>query len=175
IPCPTCGNRIVEFPETCDTGGPPNACCDATCRTPFCDDFDACTIDACTVPAGCTHARIPGCTTTTTTIPPPTTTTTLPPTTTTTVPATTTTSPTTSTSPTTLVTTTTSSSSTTIPPTTTSTTIAPPSCDARVGLDAVDCRVVEVQKVLFATAAADVGGTKQLTRLETRLQSLRTT
>jgi len=44
-----------------------------------------------------------------------------------------------------------------------------------VGLDAVDCRVVEVQKVLFASAAADVGGTKQLTRLETRLQSLRTT
>src|SRR5213078_547861 len=67
IPCPTCGNRIVEFPETCDTGGAPNACCDATCRVPFCDDFDACTVDACSVPVGCTHTRIPGCTTTTTT------------------------------------------------------------------------------------------------------------
>src|SRR5207253_1200159 len=84
IPCPTCGNRIVEFPETCDTGGAPNACCDATCRVPFCDDFDACTVDACSVPVGCTHTRIPGCTTTTTTTPPRTTTTTTHSTTTTT-------------------------------------------------------------------------------------------
>src|SRR5207302_6737971 len=90
IPCPTCGNRVIEFPETCDTGGPPNACCDATCRVPFCDDFDACTVDACTVPVGCTHARIPGCTTTTTTTPPRTTTTTTHTTTTTSTTTTTT-------------------------------------------------------------------------------------
>jgi len=43
----------------------------------------------------------------------------------------------------------------------------------RVGLDAVDCRVAEVQKVLFATAAADVGGGKQLSRLQARVQLLR--
>jgi len=43
----------------------------------------------------------------------------------------------------------------------------------RVGLDAVDCRVAEVQKVLFATAAADVGGGKQLSRLQARAQLLR--
>ena len=89
IPCPTCGNRIVEFPETCDTGGAPNACCDATCRVPFCNDFDACTVDACSVPVGCTHTRIPGCTTTTTTTPPRTTTTTTHTTTTTTTTTTT--------------------------------------------------------------------------------------
>ena len=89
IPCPTCGNRNVEFPETCDTGGAPNACCDATCRVPFCDDFDACTVDACSVPVGCTHTRIPGCTTTTTTTPPRTTTTTTHTTTTTTTTTTT--------------------------------------------------------------------------------------
>ena len=125
IPCPTCGNGTVEFPESCDTGGQPDACCDATCRAPFCDDFDPCTVDACSIPDGCTHARIPGCTTTTTTIPPPTTTT-LPGTTTTSTTVTTTTvvSTTTSTVETTSSTTTTvtSTTSTTQPTETTTTT-----------------------------------------------------
>src|SRR5204863_97238 len=61
-PCPVCGNQLIEFPETCDTGGHPDACCNATCRTPFCNDLDACTTDACSVAAGgCTHTRIEGC------------------------------------------------------------------------------------------------------------------
>src|SRR5439155_1220547 len=209
-PCPACGNQLVEFPETCDTGGQPDACCNATCRTPFCDDFDACTTDQCSLAAGgCTHARIDGCTTTTTTVPrptttptgttttvelttttsttstattvvPETTTTTIPETTSTTLPGTTTTSTgpptTTSSTATTLVTTTTSS--TTPPVTSTSTTTPPttiPPCDALAGLDEVDCRVIEVQKVLLETSATEVGGGKQQARLESRVKSLRST
>src|SRR5207244_1474195 len=151
-PCPVCGNQLIEFPETCDTGGHPDACCNATCRTPFCNDLDACTTDACSVAAGgCTHTRIEGCTTTTTTFPRPTTTTTttattttttstpttvapettttttVPETTSTTLPETTTTSTepptTTSSTATTLVTTTTSS---TAPPVTSTSTTTPP-------------------------------------------------
>jgi len=127
-PCPVCGNQLIEFPETCDTGGHPDACCNATCRTPFCNDLDACTTDACSVAAGgCTHTRIEGCTTTTTTFPRPTTTTTTITTTTTAPPATTTTTlePTTTTSTTTTSTTTTEPPVTTTsePPTTSTTTV----------------------------------------------------
>ncbi len=131
MPCPTCGNGSVEFPETCDA---PTACCDSGCRLVNCEDFDPCTADSCsTVAGGCVHTPIAGCTTTTTTLfattttfpvtttttPPPVTTTTLA--VTTTVPATTvtTTTVTTTTAPTTTVTT------TTVPTTTVTTTTAP--------------------------------------------------
>src|SRR5262249_26999547 len=66
VPCPTCGDLSVQLPEPCDPAQP-NDCCDATCRAPFCDDFNPCTTDTCLVPGGCTHTTIPGCTTTTTT------------------------------------------------------------------------------------------------------------
>jgi hypothetical protein len=74
-PCPTCGDGVMTFPETCDPGVP-SACCDATCRTVACGDGDACTTDACVEPIGCVHTPIPGCGTTTTTVPATTTTTT---------------------------------------------------------------------------------------------------
>src|SRR5206468_3007537 len=66
-PCPVCGNHAVEFPETCDNGGAPNACCDATCRAPNCNDGNACTTDSCSPTSGCTNTPITARTTTTTT------------------------------------------------------------------------------------------------------------
>src|SRR5207302_346201 len=92
----------------CDTGTP-NACCDATCRAPNCNDSNPCTTDTCSPSTGCTNTPIVGCTTTTTS-------TTLRPTTTTTRPTTTTTLATTTTTlggGTTTTTTTTTSTTTT--------------------------------------------------------------
>lgn len=120
IPCPTCGNSRIEFPETCDNGAANGPCqpCSATCRTFTCDDGNPCTTDVCDPIAGCLSTPIPGCTTSTTT--------TLPSTTTTSTTATTTTSSSTTTS-TSTSTTLSTSTTTTVPATTTSsTTLAPP-------------------------------------------------
>ena len=136
-PCPVCGNHAVEFPETCDNGGAPNACCDATCRAPNCNDGNACTTDSCSPTSGCTNTPITGCTTTTTSTTIRTTTTTIRTTTTTTILTSTTTLSTTTTTAntttttvattTTTVATTTSTTTTTIATTTTSTTTTPTS------------------------------------------------
>jgi len=56
LPCPTCGDGIVEFPETCDDSvGPPQPCdgCTAFCRVENCTDNLMCTLDTCTQPLGC--------------------------------------------------------------------------------------------------------------------------
>jgi len=69
-PCPTCGNGIVEYPETCDNGTALN-CQPASLASPMdctsycqvitpCDDADPCTIDTCDPVLGCN--RVPnGC------------------------------------------------------------------------------------------------------------------
>lgn len=58
LPCPTCGNGAVEFPETCDTAGTPVNCdgCSETCRSENCDDGLLCTSDSCEQALGCVHA-----------------------------------------------------------------------------------------------------------------------
>jgi cysteine-rich repeat protein len=56
LPCPLCGDGIVEFPETCDdTVGAPTNCdgCTIFCRIENCVDDRRCTVDTCTVPLGC--------------------------------------------------------------------------------------------------------------------------
>lgn len=56
VPCPTCGDGIVEFPETCDNGViPPNRCsgCSAACIVEPCDDRRACTVNGCDERLGC--------------------------------------------------------------------------------------------------------------------------
>jgi len=57
LPCPTCGNGAVEFPETCDTLGTPANCdgCSEYCRTENCDDGLLCTNDSCELALGCIH------------------------------------------------------------------------------------------------------------------------
>ena len=58
-PCPTCGNGIVEYPETCDNNvGTPQSCdgCDIFCRIENCDDGLACTTDSCSPALGCRNA-----------------------------------------------------------------------------------------------------------------------
>jgi len=53
MPCPTCNNGKVEFPEDCDPPGCPT--CDAHCRSlpASCSDNNPCTIDTCDVNLGC--------------------------------------------------------------------------------------------------------------------------
>ncbi len=60
-PCPTCGNGVVEFPETCDTIGAPQSCdgCSAFCRVESCNDGSVCTADTCDPLLGCRHAPVP--------------------------------------------------------------------------------------------------------------------
>jgi hypothetical protein len=56
IPCPTCGNGVTEFPETCDLGNPiPVNCngCSSTCRLQNCMDDLICTRDSCDPRLGC--------------------------------------------------------------------------------------------------------------------------
>lgn len=63
-PCPTCGNGIVEYPETCDTAGTPVNCdgCSTFCRLEVsCNDNLVCTTDSCDPVAGCLNLPIPGC------------------------------------------------------------------------------------------------------------------
>jgi cysteine-rich repeat protein len=54
VPCPTCGNGIVEFPETCD-GGNAVSCdgCSQFCQIESCDDSNPCTTDQCDAQLGC--------------------------------------------------------------------------------------------------------------------------
>lgn len=70
IPCPQCGNGIVEFPEACDngtgfscqpamSGAAEN--CSAFCQLENCDDGDPCTTDACDPVLGCNNVPIVGC------------------------------------------------------------------------------------------------------------------
>jgi cysteine-rich repeat protein len=55
VPCPACGNGMVEFPETCDQSGNTVNCdgCSSTCRTQNCNDSNACTADTCDATLGC--------------------------------------------------------------------------------------------------------------------------
>ncbi len=54
VPCPTCGNGAVEFPESCDTPGTPNSCdgCSVYCSVESCTDF-ACSTESCDLRLGC--------------------------------------------------------------------------------------------------------------------------
>ena len=126
-PCPTCGDHVVQFPETCDNGAANGPCapCSGDCRTFTCDDGDPCTVDTCDPIAGCLNTFIPGCTTSTSTstTSSSSTTSSTSTTSTSTIPSTTST---TTTSTTASSTTTTSTSSTTTSTTTTSTTTTKP-------------------------------------------------
>jgi cysteine-rich repeat protein len=55
MPCPTCGNGVIEYPETCDTAGTPQSCdgCSVYCRVENCNDTSACTTDSCDLRLGC--------------------------------------------------------------------------------------------------------------------------
>jgi cysteine-rich repeat protein len=54
VPCPTCGNGIVEFPETCDDGNALSCDgCSQFCQTESCSDGNACTTDVCDPQLGC--------------------------------------------------------------------------------------------------------------------------
>jgi len=59
VPCPTCGNGVQEFPETCDES--PGTChgCSATCQLENCDDGLKCTIDSCDPVLGCNNVPAP--------------------------------------------------------------------------------------------------------------------
>ncbi|MCK6555245.1 dockerin type I domain-containing protein [Candidatus Binatia bacterium] len=69
-PCPTCGNGVVEYPETCDND--PVSCdgCSRYCSYENCDDSDHCTVDSCDLLLGCHHIRQLGCNTATPTVTP---------------------------------------------------------------------------------------------------------
>ena len=60
-PCPTCGNGTVEWPESCDTLGPPVSCdgCSRFCRVENCSDTNVCTTDSCDPTLGCRHVAVP--------------------------------------------------------------------------------------------------------------------
>jgi hypothetical protein len=65
MPCPVCGNGVVEFPETCDQGiVPPQSCsgCSTQCQTENCDDGRFCTGDSCSPAFGCVNQPTPLCT-----------------------------------------------------------------------------------------------------------------
>ncbi|HJQ84257.1 MAG TPA: hypothetical protein VKA21_09295 [Candidatus Binatia bacterium] len=54
VPCPTCGNSQVEFPEDCDPAACPT--CDIHCRSfgaSGCGDGNSCTTDTCDATFGC--------------------------------------------------------------------------------------------------------------------------
>ena len=73
VPCPVCGDGVVEFPETCDNAaGPPLSCdgCSRFCQTENCNDNNACTLDSCDPLLGCRHLLQPPCPTSTPTAPP---------------------------------------------------------------------------------------------------------
>ncbi len=56
LPCPTCGDHAVEFPEECDNNtGTPLSCdgCSAFCKLENCDDGLVCTADSCDPTLGC--------------------------------------------------------------------------------------------------------------------------
>jgi cysteine-rich repeat protein len=55
VPCPTCGNGVVEFPESCDTPGTPQSCdgCSMYCTLENCTDPNICNIETCDLRLGC--------------------------------------------------------------------------------------------------------------------------
>jgi cysteine-rich repeat protein len=61
LPCPACGNGVIEFPETCDTVGTPQSCdgCSLFCQLENCDDANACTTDSCSPALGCRSLFLP--------------------------------------------------------------------------------------------------------------------
>jgi cysteine-rich repeat protein len=61
IPCPACGNGMVEFPETCDQSGNTAHCdgCSSTCQTQNCIDTNLCTTDSCDATLGCRNLPVP--------------------------------------------------------------------------------------------------------------------
>jgi hypothetical protein len=66
MPCPTCGNGIVEFPEQCDNdvvpaGTRPKSCdgCSVFCTFENCDDSLSCTTDSCDPVLGCLSVPVP--------------------------------------------------------------------------------------------------------------------
>ena len=62
IPCPGCGNGVIEFPEACDTVGTPQSCdggCSTVCQLENCNDGSPCTVDTCDPLLGCRHAPAP--------------------------------------------------------------------------------------------------------------------
>jgi hypothetical protein len=62
MPCPVCGDGVVEFPETCDNNvGTPLGCdgCSALCQLENCDDGSVCTLDSCDPLLGCLHVPAP--------------------------------------------------------------------------------------------------------------------
>lgn len=65
LPCPTCGNGTVEFPETCDDGisGSTKNCdgCSTFCQVENCDDNRICTTDSCDSRVGCRNVEMSGC------------------------------------------------------------------------------------------------------------------
>ena len=67
VPCPTCGDGAIEFPETCDPGlMPPLSCqadgCSVFCQVEDCDDGRTCTGDSCFPEFGCRQVVTPVCT-----------------------------------------------------------------------------------------------------------------
>ena len=73
--CPTCGNAIVEFPETCDPNVhvPPVSCnsgCSRFCQPEPCADNNICTSDSCDPVLGCHYVLNPPCPTSTPTLTP---------------------------------------------------------------------------------------------------------
>lgn len=74
-PCPTCGDGVLVYPETCDPAVqmPPTSCgdgCSRFCRTELCEDNNVCTTDACDPQLGCHFTLNPPCPTNTPTITP---------------------------------------------------------------------------------------------------------
>jgi hypothetical protein len=61
IPCPVCGNNVVEFPEGCDDTGPPAGCdgCSVLCILENCDDGNPCSEDLCDPNLGCNSVPDP--------------------------------------------------------------------------------------------------------------------
>ncbi|MCW5891688.1 MAG: hypothetical protein KIT14_14225 [bacterium] len=57
VPCPTCGDGLTEWPETCDAGTGPrcgqDAWCSPQCRRQSCVDGFPCTDDTCDETSGC--------------------------------------------------------------------------------------------------------------------------
>ncbi len=67
MPCPTCGNGVVEFPEQCDndvaaSGTLPKSCdgCSAFCNIENCNDGLQCTTDSCDPTLGCRNVSVTG-------------------------------------------------------------------------------------------------------------------
>lgn len=61
VPCPTCGNGSIEFPESCDDGElPARQCggCSNACQIQTCSDGLACTEDLCDPVLGCHHQPV---------------------------------------------------------------------------------------------------------------------